>query len=361
MVDGLSRLRFMNVDRTRLDVHRRIQPRGVPAALHNHPVLDTEDLVEATDATSQFLGHCQVTPEHSFADRPGEGFHCRLNAVQLLDVTMAYLDFAVATTVHVPQATTCFTVHMTSAGQAQARIKGVTHELTPYFALVISPDTDYHLHLDHDSPQTIIRIEQKAVERQLSRMLGRRLTGPVVFEPVADLTTDTAARWHGALQILFSEVLSEQSLVRQGYGAGSLEELIVSTLLYMQPSNYSETLRSRPRRSGRAAVTRSIEFIERHLAEPISLEDIASYARMSPRSVQVGFREDLGTTPITFVRDRRLDAVRRTLLEAAPHSGVTVTETATRWGFTHLGNFSGAYRQRFGETPSHTLRGFRSA
>lgn len=332
-------------------------------ALRDHPVLDTPDLTEATDVTSQLLGHCQVTPEQraSSSPTPGSRFRCRLNAVQLLDVTMAYLDFAAATTVHVPRSAGCYTVHMTSAGRAQARIAGATHDLTPFSALVISPAIHYYLHLDPDSPQTIIRIEKDAVERQLSRMLGRRLAEPVVFEPIADLTTDTAARWHGALQILSNEVLSERSLVRQGFGAGSLEELVVSTLLYVQASNYTEALRSRPRRSGRAAVTRSIEFIERHLAEPITLEDIASHARMSPRSIQVGFREDLGTTPIAFVRDRRLDAVRRALLEAAPHSGVTVTDTAIRWGFGHLGNFSHVYRERFGESPSATLRGTRSA
>ena len=82
---------------------------------------------------------------------------------------------------------------------------------------------------------------------------------------------------------------------------------------------------------------------------------------MSPRSIQAGFREDLGTTPIAFVRDRRLDAVRRVLLAALPRDGITVTDVATRWGFTHLGNFSMVYRQRFGESPSETLRGTRSA
>jgi len=347
----------MNVDRTRLPVHRRIQSRGVPNALQAHPVVDSLDLAVATDVTSQLLGRCQVVPEVAALDL----FHCRLNAVQLLDVTMAYLDYAVATTVRVSQSTDCFTVHMTSAGHASAHIGAEVHHLTPFFALVISPGTSYSLLLDPDSPQTIVRIEQAAVERQLSRLLGRRLTEPIRFTPLGDLTTDSAARWHGALQILSNEVLSTRSLVQQGFGAASLEELIISTLLYIQESNYSDRLRARPRTSGRVAVSRSIEFIERHLAEPFSLGDIAAYVRMSPRSIQVGFREDLDTTPIAFVRDRRLDAARRTLLEAVPQDGLTVTEAAGRWGFTHLGNFSMVYRQRFGESPSQTLRGTRSA
>lgn len=355
--EPLLHLRFMNVDRTRLPVRRRIRSRGVPNALQGHPIVDTTSLATATDVTSQLLGRCQVTHSPGLAD----DFHCRLNAIQFLDVTMAYLDYAVETTLTVPQSTDCFTVHMTSAGQATAHIDGETFEITPFFALVISPGTSYSLTMEQDSPQNIVRIEREAMERQLSRMLGRRLDAPIEFTSVGDLTTDTAARWHGALQIVSSEVMSQGSLIRNGVGAGALEELIISTLLYIQESNYSDQLRSRPKRSGRTAVRRSIEFIERHLAEPISLGDIASYVQMSPRSIQAGFREDLATTPIAFIRERRLLAVRRSLLEALPGEGVTVTDVATRWGFTHLGNFSVVYRRRFGESPSHTLRGLRSA
>lgn len=356
-VERLSRLRFMNVDRTRLPVRRRIRSRGVPNALQDHPILDTTDLTVASDATSQLLGRCHVAPD----PRLPEEFHCRLNGVQLLDVSMAYLDYTVATTLTVPYSTDCFTVHMTSAGHATAHIGADVHHITPFMALVISPGMSYSLLLDQDSPQTIVRIEREAMERQLSRMLGRHLVEPIVFAPVGDLTTDAAARWHGALQILSSEVLSESSLIQQGFGSGPIEELIISTLLFVQGSNYSEQLRARPRKSGRIAVRRAIEFIEVHLAEPITLSDIASYVRMSPRSIQAGFREDLDTTPIAFIRERRLDAARQALLEAIPGDGVTVTGVASRWGFTHLGNFSIVYRQRFGESPSQTLRGTRSA
>lgn len=356
-MERLSRLRFMDVDRTRQPVRRRIRPRGVPNALEEHSILDTEDLSVAVDVTSQLLGRCQLLPDL----REPDAFHCRLNAIQLLDVTMAYLDYSAATQISVPRSADCYTVHMTSAGHATAHIGSDVHLITPFFALVISPGMSYDLLLDQDSPQTIVRIEREAMEHQLSRMLGRRLSEPIVFSPVGDLTTDTAARWHGALQILSNEVLSPGSLTRQGYGAGSMEELILSTLLYVQDSNYTGRLRARATRSGRVAVRRSIEYIERHLAEPISLGDLARYAQMSPRSIQAGFRQDLDTTPIAFIRDQRLDAVRRTLMEAIPGDAVTVTDAALRWGFNHLGNFSGVYRQRFGESPSTTLRGNRSA
>jgi AraC-like DNA-binding protein len=35
---------------------------------------------------------------------------------------------------------------------------------------------------------------------------------------------------------------------------------------------------------------------------------------------------------------------------------MTVAAVAHRWGFAHLGRFASAYRCRFGEPPSDTLR-----
>lgn len=63
----LSRLRFMDVDRTRLPVRRRIRSRGVPNALQAHPVAYTTECAEAAQVTSQLLGPATVTPVRALA------------------------------------------------------------------------------------------------------------------------------------------------------------------------------------------------------------------------------------------------------------------------------------------------------
>lgn len=111
-------------------------------------------------------------------------------------------------------------------------------------------------------------------------------------------------------------------------------------------------------------VQRAIDFIEASADRPISTEDIAAAVGLSPRGLQQAFQRDLRTTPHDYLRNVRLGNVRRELLRASigrasspALSYASVSMTATRWGFTHLGRFSAAYRARFDELPSATLRG----
>ncbi|GAA1491991.1 helix-turn-helix domain-containing protein [Curtobacterium herbarum] len=98
----------------------------------------------------------------------------------------------------------------------------------------------------------------------------------------------------------------------------------------------------------------AIAFVEEHARERPSVPAIAAAAGLSERGLQEVFARTLGVTPNGFLRDQRLDEVRRELLRGeSPNS---VLEVARRWRFTNPSRFATAYRARFGEDPSVTLR-----
>ncbi|XUM05256.1 helix-turn-helix transcriptional regulator [Streptomyces venezuelae ATCC 10712] len=88
---------------------------------------------------------------------------------------------------------------------------------------------------------------------------------------------------------------------------------------------------------------------------PFTTTELAALARVSVRRLQESFREYVGMSPMAYVREVRLDRVREELRAAAPDE-VSVSEVAWRWGFAHQGRFAARYRERFGESPSRTLR-----
>ncbi|MGN6407728.1 MAG: helix-turn-helix domain-containing protein [Curtobacterium sp.] len=103
----------------------------------------------------------------------------------------------------------------------------------------------------------------------------------------------------------------------------------------------------------------AVRFIEEHAADRPSVPDIAAACGLSQRGLQDVFARTLGSTPHRFLRDHRLDRVRRELLRADGHE--SVTEITRRWGFTNHGRLAVAYRDRYGEDPATTLRSSRAA
>src|SRR5215216_2134152 len=83
----LSKLGFIDTERARLPVRRRIRSRGVPTLMIGHEVACTHDELEASDLVRQFLG-----PNHLRVLGGEEPFQTTMNAIRLRDVTLAYLD-----------------------------------------------------------------------------------------------------------------------------------------------------------------------------------------------------------------------------------------------------------------------------
>ena len=117
----------------------------------------------------------------------------------------------------------------------------------------------------------------------------------------------------------------------------------------------------RPRRgdSTRLAQNRIVKLAEdhalAHLDDPLYVTDLCKAAGVSERSLEYAFKTTMGMTPVAYLTRVRLHRVRRAL-QAATARSTTVSVVALNGGFWHLGEFSRAYRDCFGELPSETLR-----
>ena len=99
-------------------------------------------------------------------------------------------------------------------------------------------------------------------------------------------------------------------------------------------------------------VTAARDYIDAHLGESLEIDTLARACRVSPRTLGYAFRDICDTTPLRYVKTRRLHAARRGLNDKGIAS---VTEIALKCGFNHLGYFARDYRTLFGEHPSQTL------
>ena len=102
-----------------------------------------------------------------------------------------------------------------------------------------------------------------------------------------------------------------------------------------------------------SAVVSACRLVEKRFPTAFTLSDLARHCRVAERTLEYGFRQVYGTTPLAFIRSQRLVRSRSALLSAKGHT--SVGQTARAFGFTHMGQYSRDYRRLFGETPSETL------
>ncbi len=97
-----------------------------------------------------------------------------------------------------------------------------------------------------------------------------------------------------------------------------------------------------------------MEWIDAHLATPITLTQLEQRSGYGRRSLQIAFQERYGCGPMQWIRLRRLELARQSLLSPRPTD--TVSAIAQRSGYTNLASFSRDFCKAFGVRPSELLR-----
>lgn len=116
--------------------------------------------------------------------------------------------------------------------------------------------------------------------------------------------------------------------------------LRVATLAQPAPSGHAAPLP--------APVQRALAYLHEHFADPLSLEQIAGHAGLSPNYFSELFRKSTGTAFQHYLQRVRLDFAHALLSS----STMPVTEAAFAAGFNTLAHFERSFRACFGATPS---------
>lgn len=207
-----------------------------------------------------------------------------------------------------------------------------------------------------DCAQAILLLDRRMVEQRAAALSGRA-AGAVEFDPVIDLNAPSGRQ----LQTSLAELMRlAERLGRSGrlspVAMADWREVLLDRLLNGQRHGLSDAIRTF---SGQAErLPRALRAARDHLAEnagePLDLAQLAAASGIGIRALQLGFRRHFGVSISEMLLDMRLAGLHARLAQASPD--VSITDIAFDLGFTHLGRMAGAYREKFGETPSATLR-----
>ena len=242
----------------------------------------------------------------------------------------------------------------------QTTLSGTTcvydnHQVVPTRAgetVIVSPHNDYKFNLPSGSNRLVIGIQNEVLEQYLSSILHENIKEKLVFHMEA---SDKAVQqiWINHI-INLSRILTTQPIMATNNKIfQSHLEATMSLMLGLFRSNYTEALNSPKDTATSTRIKKAKDYIHANIRKNISVNDVANAACISPRALQYSFRDIVGISPSKYIRQIKLDAVKKALESAGPDENVT--NILGDFEITSFGHFSKFYKETFGCTPKITL------
>jgi len=283
-------------------------------------------------------------------------FSMHIDAAQIGPVMLGWLSYDTEVQISTAPLETAYEVNIPVLGQFETG-SGVDRIVaTPSRAAVYRCDRGTVMRGwgDERCRLLAVKILRPALEEQLGNLLNRPLSTPVQFALPLDLTDTKARQWWSLVEVLAHQLENPAALGRHPLLANNLSQGIMIGLLLAARHDYSAELDAAAEPARPATVRRAIDYIEGHIDDVLTIATIANHVGVGVRTLQQGFQDSLGTTPMRYLRHARLRRARQDLLRADPDNE-GVAQIAYRWGFGHLGRFAQQYREAFGESPSAAL------
>lgn len=99
-------------------------------------------------------------------------------------------------------------------------------------------------------------------------------------------------------------------------------------------------------------ILKAVSFINKNLAQVISVEDLADHVHLSESHFKAKFKTEMGTSPADFVQRKKIEKSEDLLLEGK----LNITEIAYSLGYPSSQHFASVFKKYNGKTPSDFKR-----
>jgi AraC-like DNA-binding protein len=305
-------------------------------------------------ACGEFLAGLPHAPSQFGAIEPAAGFRVKLKSVPLPNVTVLAGSSSPKVTDHLsPRLTLVIPLGVCSS---VVRESGREHRwAAPHSAFLIPPGLPVAA---ESSAGAFVRLDivESALRETAAGMMGLTVRTPVRLDLSYARTVAMqihSANWMPVIRSLCSTfdayACDPTTLIQAG-----LDDVILRTVAMMlRPDlHFERNWAARPSRQFDLGPL--LERITANLGGRVTLSDLEAWSGRSARALQLAFQKRFGMGPMQWIRDQRLELVRKHLLAAT--SETTIRQVAIRCGLPRMATLIPAYEQRFGELPSDTLR-----
>ncbi|NMD89325.1 helix-turn-helix transcriptional regulator [Victivallis vadensis] len=195
--------------------------------------------------------------------------------------------------------------------------------LTPLKYQAVSPSRHYWVHF-------------------FSRHLEKILLSGRMYE----VRCRSIARYERIFQQLIQAVSGERDSIRTAMKLRHLLDMLLIPFLEATPQAAARAVSTDER------VRRTIDYIEKHLNEPIRLDTLLKLANMSESDFRRQFHRQQGVSPKSYIVSRRLSAARLLLMR----TDRSIAEVAEECGYGSAYFFCRQFKHYFAHSPSEFRR-----
>lgn len=313
----------------------------------------TTDIDEAADEIGRIFCPHGLAP----TGRSDPRFHAYHNSADFGGFSINYVSYGGSVTIDPGCLDRFFLLQVPLRGHASVRTGGRQVDASAECrASLLSPTMPTRMLWQDDCAKLILLMDRRMVESRAAA-LSERADGIIEFDPEIDLTTPFGRALRAQLDYLVD--LAEHAGPNQAFSAtltSMLREAALNLLLTGQRHSFTDVMAQADHHSAPlpGVMRKARNYLKAHAAEPLDLEQLARAAGTGIRSLQLGFQRHFGTSISQMLQDIRLAHLHARLRAAQPCE--RVIDIAFDLGFTHPSRMASAYRARFGESPSDTLR-----
>lgn len=188
----------------------------------------------------------------------------------------------------------------------------------------------------------------RLVGGSVDSIIWQKYLEPLLSDPCRACVHFTNAReWEGAASKAIQEAWQACVSEAEGFELEAREQL--SRLIFLL-AKYCSTAEKRPSdkalRDG-ARIKTMLQYIQKHYGEELSLTKIAGSANLSETECLRCFRSIIGSTPIQYVRQVRVQKAAELLVS----TGRKISDIGAECGFQEMSYFAKTFRQLKGCTP----------
>jgi AraC-like DNA-binding protein len=323
-----------------------MEPAEPRAALARHRLVDTRSPDEAREAIGRIFCPHFLRPLKA---RPS-AFHARHDSLRQDGYSVNLVAYGAEVDIDPGELKGFFLLQWPLRGSARVRCGSDEVEAAAgERASLLSPTLLTRMTWSEGCEKAIVLVRREALQLQLEALNGRP-AGPVEFSVGIEMRAALGRQLLGHINLMIAAAENDAPAAYQTL----LRDAFTTLLLKGQPHNQTGGMGAGAGVAPPGAVRRAEAYIEAHLRDAMTMEQIARASGASLRSLQESFRKARGVTLSEFIQRRRLELFHRRLSD--PSAPSSIIEIAYSVGLAHLGRAAAAYRELYGETPRETLR-----